>query len=323
MRKQILGLCALALTISASLAGETTLTSLQGLPICGLHASHSFAVTLRQSTRIAENGVKITIDERLEPYLEVALRESILYLGFKELPRELRVFDEWCRPAVAEVTLSRLDRLAVSGFASVKPVGAFSGAAALIETSGFSKIDPIVIRVAGNEDSEINLSGISSADITLKGAKGADIKVIGKSTLTLDCGTVRDLGINIGSISSATVKGGALSMKVECSGSSKLSLDCGAIRSFDISTFGVSSVIASGSADKVDAESGGNSKIDLKNLKAKDVVCKASGVSGITVWTTGSLDAHVSGNSAIRYRADGYIRLNTDNSGRGSISTIR
>lgn len=323
MRKQILGLCAaLALTLPAALAGETTLTSAQGIGIRGLRAGSAFAVTLRQSASTSENGIKVTIDQRLKPYLEVRLQKGILHLGFNDLPRELQSIDKWSCTPTAEVTLSRIDQLIASGMASIKPVGAFSGAAAEIETSGMGKIEPITIAVTGTDETEVSVSGMSSADITLKGAKGADIKVSGSANLTLDCGAVQSLDIVVSGMSAATVKGGAPSTETECSGSSRLTLECGSIRSLDASTSGSSSMTASGSADKVVAEASGSSRISLREFKAKTVSAETSGMSGITVWATESLDASSSGSSSVRYRADGDIRLSASKSGMASISPI-
>lgn len=322
MRKQIFGLCAaLALSIPALFAGETTLTSFQESDIRGLHVGHTFAVTVRQSASAAKNGVKVTIDDRLKPYLDVRLEKGILHLGFDDLPRDLQDAGKWSRPAVAEVTLSRIDRLTVSGLASVKAEGTFTGAADAIEASGIGKIGPIAIQVIGTGTTDVTASGMGSIALTLQGAVGVDVKASGSSNLSLDCGAVRDLSIVVGGMSSATVKGGAPSIETECSGSSKLSLDCGAIGSLDATASGMASMTVIGSADKVDAESSGSSHIDLKEFKTKDAVCETSGMSGITVWTTGSLDANASGSSRIRYRGDGKIRFST--SGMASISTIK
>ncbi|MCC8061745.1 MAG: DUF2807 domain-containing protein [Rikenellaceae bacterium] len=324
MKKQIFGLCAaLALSIPAAFAGETTLTSSRGIPINGLQAGHTFAVTLRQSANTAENGVTVTIDEWLKPYLEVRLEKGILHLGFKDLPRGLQDAGKWSRPATAEVTLNRIDRLGASGLASVKPVGTFTGAAAEITASGIGKIGPITIDVTGGSGTEVNTSGMGSIEnLTLKNAKGISAEANGNSHLTLDCGSVASLDIEVSGMSSATVKGGAPSTKAECGGSSKLSLDCGTIRSLDASTSGMSSITATGNADNVTAEADGSSHINLKELKTKNVTAETSGMSGITAWVTESLDADASGSSSIRYRADNKIRLSASKSGMGSISNL-
>lgn len=323
MKKQLLALCAaLTLSLPAALAGETTLTSARGLPIHGLQAGHAFAVTLRQSADAARNGVQVTIDERLKPYLNVTLRGGILTLGFEDLPRALQDAGKWCRPAIAEVTLSRVDRLIVSGMASVKPEGAFSGSAEQVKASGMGRIGPITIAVTGSQTTEINISGMSKADITLRGGKGAAVRVSGQSKLVLDCGAVQSLDIEAGGMSNATVKGGAPSMETECSGQSKLSLDCGSIRSLGITASGMASATANGSAESVTAEASGNSHINLKELKAEKVTCETSGMSGITCYPTASLDASASGSSSVRYRSDETLRTNLSKSGMAGIAKI-
>ncbi|WP_274958012.1 hypothetical protein [Millionella massiliensis] len=71
MKRQLLSLgLTLGLSISTALAASTTLKSAQGLAIHGLDAGHTFTVTLRQSTSQEQNGVTVTIDERLKPYLD-------------------------------------------------------------------------------------------------------------------------------------------------------------------------------------------------------------------------------------------------------------
>lgn len=314
---------AAALSLGTALAGETTLTSAQGIAINGLSAGHTFGVTVRQSSDASRNGVKVTIDERLKPYLEVTVRGGILSIGFRDLPRSLQDAGKWCRPATAEVTLSRIDRLTASGLSSVKAEGTFTGAASRIEASGMGKIGPIDITVTGSQPTEIEVSGLSAIDLTLKGAKGITADAGGSSRLTLDCGAVPSLGIEIDGMSSANVKGGAPNTIAEADGSSKLSLECGAIRSLNASTSGMSSITASGSADQVTAEADGSSHINLKELKAKSVLAETSGMSGITAWITESLDASADGSSTVRYRADGNIRLKTSKSGMSSISSIQ
>lgn len=323
MKKQLLALCAaLTLTIPAALAGPTTLTSAQGLSINGLHAGHTFAVTLRQSDNKAQNSVKVTIDERLKPYLVVTVNSGILTLGFEDIPRNLQNTSKWSCPATAEVTLSRIDRLIVSGMASVKPEGAFSGSAEQVKASGMGKIGAITIAVTGSHTSDINVSGMSNANITLRGGKGASVRVSGQSKLALDCGAVQSLGIEAGGMSNATVKGGAPTMESKCSGQSKLSLDCGTIRSLTAITSGMASATVTGTAESVTAEASGNSHINLKELKAQRVKCETSGMSGISCYPTVSLDASASGNSSVRYRAGGALQTQLHKSGMSSISTL-
>lgn len=315
MKKQLLALCAaLTLTIPAALAGPTTLTSAQGLSINGLHAGHTFAVTLRQSDNKAQNSVKVTIDERLKPYLVVTVNSGILTLGFEDLPRNLQNTSKWSCPATAEVTLSRVDRLSASGMASIRPEGTFSGSAGQIKASGMSKIGAITIAVTGSQTSDINVSGMSKADITLQGGNGAAVRVSGQAKLSL--------GIEVSGMSSATVQGGAPTMETKCSGQSKLSLDCGTIRSLTAITSGMASATVTGTAESVTAEASGNSHVNLKELKAQRVKCETSGMSGISCYPTVSLDASASGNSSVRYRAGGALQTQLRKSGMSSISTL-
>lgn len=323
MKKQLLALCAaLTLSLPAALAGPTTLTSSQGLAINGLHAGSTFAVTLRQSDNTAQNSIKVTIDERLKPYLEVTVSGGILKLGFRDLPRELQKTNKWSCPATAEVTLSRVDRLIVSGMASVKPEGAFSGSAEQVKASGMGKIGAITIALTGSHTSDISVSGMSNANITLRGGKGASVRVSGQSKLALDCGAVQSLDIEARGMSNATVKGGAPTMETECSGQSKLSLDCGTIRSLTASTSGMASATVTGTAESVTAEASGNSHINLKELKAQRVKCETSGMSGISCYPTVSLDASASGNSSVRYRAGGALQTRLQKSGMSRISSL-
>lgn len=324
MKKQLLALCAaLALSIPATLAGKTTLTSAQGLPINGLQAGSTFQVTLRQSDNAARNGVKVTIDERLKPYLEVTLRSGILTLGFQDLPRNLQDASNWLCPATAEVILSRIDRLGASGLSNIKPEGSFSGAAAEIKASGSSRIGPLTIAVTGGDANEVKVSGLSQIEsLTLKNARTAEVTASGSSRLAVDCGAVSSLGIEVSGMSNATVKGGAPSTVATVSGSAGLRLDCGAIRSLNITASGMASSSAAGSAESVTAEASGSSHINLKELKAQRVKCETSGMSGITCCPTVSLDASASGSSSVRYRAGGTLRTTLSKSGMGSIVKI-
>lgn len=284
----------LLFSMTAALAGEKTVTPSQGVRLTGLRASHTFKVTLHQSDDASRNGVRITLDERLEPYLKAEVSGGILRLGFEELPKELQNTEKWSCPATAEVTLSRIDRLAVSGMASIHTDDTFSGTASQIDASGMGRIDPITIAVTGNGTPEIGVSGMGRIDVTLRNpVAGMGIDASGMSRLRL----THDAKSN--------------NTKINASGKGEVDLTLQETGSMTLHASGMATITASGQTERLEARSSGQARLELGDLNSAEVDCNASGMSHIVCRVTESIDASASGKSSIRVAADRAIRINT------------
>lgn len=285
MKKIFLALCAgLVLSLGVVSAATQTRVTVQSKSLCGLHAGSTFTVTLRQNSDPAAAKAIITIDPRLEPYLERKIEDGVLTLGFKDLPRELQSAGKWSCPATAEVTVTGLKHLSTSGLANVKAEGSFSGRIDQISSSGNSRIGALDLTVPHDASFKIETSGLSSVSLTLHGGSR---------------------------------------LNAEASGNSNQQLDFGSLESLEGSTSGLSHITATGSAQRVEAEASGNSGQSLVGVKAASVECSTSGLSKITCHPTRSLKAEASGNSRINYQGGAAgLQTNFDKSGMSSISAI-
>lgn len=293
----------LFLAAPAVAGGQKTLAPIQGERLSGIRASHAFSITLHRSDEASRNGVRLTIDERLEPYLKASVSGGILRLGFEELPQELQNTANWSCPATADVTLSRLDRIDLSGMASVRTSDTFEGSRPNIDLSGMSRVEALTLSVVGGGKAEIDVSGMSRVDLTLRNPmSGVEVDASGMShvRLTLD-GKVDDTEIDI-------------------SGKSRIDLSVSETAEMEIDASGMSAVSASGKADRLEAEVSGNSHLDLGDLTVAEADCEATGASSIVCRVTQGITASASGKSSIRVRADRTIRMKTQTSTMSKIT---
>ena len=292
----------LLFSMTAALAGEKTVTPSQGVRLTGLQAGHCFKVTLHQSDDTDRNGVRITLDERLEPYLKAEVSGGMLRLGFEELPKVLQNTENWSCPATAEVTLARIDRLSVSGKASVHTDDTFSGTASQIEASGMGHISPITIAVTGKGTPEIDVSGMGHIDATLRN------EVAG---MKIDASGMGRLRLTHDAQSSDT--------KIDASGQSKIDLTLQETGSMDIDASGMASVTASGKTDRLEATTSGQTRLEFGDLSSTEADCTASGMSHMVCRVTKGIDAAASGSSSIRVLADQAIRMHTRTSAMAKV----
>lgn len=292
--KPFILLGALLFSMTTALAGEKTVTPSQGVRLTGLRASHTFKVTLYQSDDARRNGVRITLDERLEPYLVATVSGGILRLGFEELPKELRNTDKWSCPATAEVTLSRINRLAASGMASVHTDDTFSGTASQINASGMGQIDPITIAVTGNGTPEIGVSGMGRIDVTLRNPVARmKIDASGMSRLRLTHDAKSD------------------DTKINASGKGEIDLTLQETGSMTLHASGMATITADGQTERLEAATSGQARLELGDMTIVEADCEAIGMSSIVCRVTQGIDASASGTSSIRIVADRAIRINT------------
>lgn len=276
-------LSALLFSVTAAVAGETTLIPSQGTQLTGLRAGHTFNVTLHQSDDLGRNGVQVTLDERLTPYLRAEVHDGILRLGFEELPKELENSSNWSCPATAEVTLSRIDRLAVSGMASVHTDDTFSGTAAKIHASGMGRIDPMTIDVTGTSTSEIGLSGMGQIDLTLRNlAEETKVDASGMSRLRLTLDTK------------------SKKTRIDASGRGQIDLTLPETAAMNIQASGTASISVAGKTDRLEAAASGGACLKLGDLSAAEAECSASGMGSIVCRVTEGIDASASGGT--RYK---------------------
>ncbi|MDE5944978.1 MAG: DUF2807 domain-containing protein [Rikenella sp.] len=305
MRTSIFLLLSTALfwTQPAAAGDQKTLAPIQGEQLRGIRASHTFSITLHRSDDASRNGVSLTIDERLEPYLKASVSGGILRLGFEELPKELQNTANWSCPATADVTLSRLDRIDLSGMASVRTSDTFSGTAPQIDLSGMSRVEALTISVVGGGKPDIDVSGMSRIDLTLRNPmSGVEVDASGMSHVRL------------------TLDGKVDATKIDISGKSRVDLSVSETAAMEIEASGLSTVSASGKADRLEAEVSGNSNLDLGNLTVAEADCEATGMSSIVCRVTQGIDASASGKSSIRVHADRTIRMKTEASTMSKIT---
>jgi hypothetical protein len=133
---------------------------------------------------------------------------------------------------------------------------------------------------------------------------------------------VKDLGgINTSgswTVTSAAIK--TVTMDIVISGSGDVRVDALAVDKLTANISGSGTLNLSGKALSQSIDISGSGKVLEGDLNTQDTTVRISGSGNVTVWVTGTLEAHVSGSGDISYY--GSPTVNFDKSGSGSMHSL-
>lgn len=238
----------------------------------GINAGGVFDITLTKST---VNSVTTTADEEIAKYIMVKVKDGVLHLDLdsKNMPAALKRNMKYIK---ANVTISQLDRLFISGAAKLKSNGHFITTTFKGDFSGAVIVDGLNIT---SENSSIQVSGASKLDIKGK-SQSVKYDISGASVVTID----HESG----------------DLEIGGSGASKMNFSGNAIRT-EVSVSGATNVKMRGSSNTAKFEASGASVLDAEHFNVKDAEIEASGVCNIRTNVSGSISAELSGGSSLLY----------------------
>ena len=206
MKKTLLILCA-ALTIG----GRTALAqekmdarTVETGHLSGVEARSGFDVILKQG---ASSGAVISVDSRLEPYLQVEIEDGILRIGFDNIPIGLQRRN---LARKAEITVNALERLDVHSGSRVVGNGSFTAPACDIDAKTVS----VDVRsgakavVSGFAD-RLEASTSSGATANLRDLQARNVQADASSGSSLRCCATRSIRGRASSGASVRYAGGA------------------------------------------------------------------------------------------------------------------
>ncbi len=217
MKKFLLAAATLLLCISA---GAGTITrNFPGLDsFFGIDISSNFDITLQQGEEYSATAV---IDTEMEQYLNVNVRNNILYVSIKGAPTKLvNQINSLSAPhPTLTITMPDLSSIHLSGSCSLTSEETFQGLRGDFDIflSGASSIDRLSV-AAGELDMDI--SGTSKACI-LAECSSVEIAAAGMASVSVT-GNCDEYGVETGGSAKVTLIGSASELECECSGASHL-----------------------------------------------------------------------------------------------------
>lgn len=289
MKKVLMFLVAMAICSVNLFAGDVT-RDIKVSSFSKLNVSYCFDVTVEKS---ADEYLTITIDEEYEPYLNVKVRDGVLFIGIDSdnLPKRLSKNNSG-KTFKARIGVCNLEVLSMSGatsfysddqFEPMKFRGNFSGAAKVNKL----KLETYEGKFSVSGASLLHLSGL---------VNDCDMEVSGASKVKMDI-TSRKTEVDISGASNANINGDYGELDVESSGASNCNLG------------GNAKVL------KID----GSGACNFKGEEMSAIICEVelSGASKGSVTAVEYLEVELSGASRLVYNGD-VAKLDVDDISSGS-----
>ncbi len=249
-------------------------------------ASQTFKVTITPGEPFS---VIVRADDNVQPYLDVRVQGSNLWLGLDNKHN----YNLSNVTLQADVTMPELVYISASGTSSVTANGFVTDQAFTARASGASSI--MLDVEAGAMTFEA--SGGSAISGTCVAAGGVQMDASGESHLAL------------------TGSGGG-TLTLDLSGGSQFNGMINIPGDVTLNASGISLIMLTGSGGTLALETSGGSRAFLDGFSATDGTVSASGDSQVAVNLNGTLNATVSGTSTVTYR--GAVTLGTIEQSTGS-----
>lgn len=289
MKKVLMFLVAMAICSVNLFAGDVT-RDIKVSSFSKLNVSYCFDVTVEKS---ADEYLTITIDEEYEPYLNVKVRDGVLFIGIDSdnLPKKLRKNNSETT-FIAKVGVKNLHKIEMSGATSFYSDEVFS-----------------VREFKGKFSGAVNVKKLMVV------ADEGDFEASGATKLNLE-GEVGDGSVEISGASSVSMNVISGDMEVEASGASNVNIE-GEYGELDVECSGASNAKLSGVARSLGLGGSGASKLKAEDMKADYCEVDFSGASSGSVNAIRHLEVDLSGASKLVYNGN-VQRLELDDISSGS-----
>lgn len=192
-----------------------------------------------------------------------------------------------------------------------------------INGSHFKKYETsydLKIIISGYKLSELDLStnSILYSENNTINDKNLNVKLSGASILNLNDIAVEKANFKLSGASIININSFKTnSLDIEMSGASIINVENININNIDAELSGASFLNFEGEVFDFDLELSGASSLSNYELRIKSLTVDASGASNIKVYVTDSINGHISGASALRYK--GYPNINVKSSGASNV----
>ena len=262
----------------------------------GLSVSWIYKVEL---TRASRYSVSVDAPDFIIPYLRVEVRDGVLCLDVRELPRDIKRKIENGRNEVrAYVSMPELLSLQMSGAASLSTRDEFQHK---------------------NNSFDLRLSGASSARGLSVRATEADIDCSGASKFDLK-GDFDRVDLVLSGAANGSLDASPKGADLKLSGSAKLNWK-GKAGKVDVIASGAANLQFEGAATNLSVNGSGAAKINAALAPARTAGVVLSGAAKCDVDVLDALDANLSGAASCRYHATDAVRVTTHAVSRGASLT--
>lgn len=317
MKKFALCLLALSgLALGACAQQAVRLTKYEGRPIDRVVISHGFDVTLTQGRN---TRAVVEISPELENNLIFTLEGTTLTISLREMPRG------WNRKKPhlkADIVVSALNRLELSGSVDLQGQGTFTGKNVVLSSTGACDIDQLHLQVAGTFNGDFsgasetkNLSVSADGDVLLKVTGASELN----SPTTLS--TPKQVKVQLTGAAEADevfVKAGNFSLNQSGASESKVQAK---VTDLDVALSGGSECEMAGQTSSLRVNCVSASEYKGRGLSSKQATVTASGGADVELGVTGTAELTSSGASSIGYTGTPTIRRQ-ESSGGSSIKKI-
>lgn len=272
MRKMFTLLLVAVFTVTAAFAQETTTKKYQFGSITGIDAGYVYHVKVSQGN---SNQVEVICPTYLEKYMEINAFNGVLYLKMN-LPNNFRHPKNTSQQIEVNLQMQTISSINLGGAASLVAQGDF-------------KTDHLECELGGATNaSGLNISG-----------RYLELECGGASNLKLN-GHFDKMDAESSGASKVTLKGNMQEISADVNGASQFSYT-GESRSIDIEASGASKATLSGKCGSIKIECSGASSVNAQAMLTNDASAEATGVSKISVYSSGILKADATTSSTVQY----------------------
>ena len=259
-------------------------------PFDAIEASNGFKV----STSASDNyGVKLTVDDALESYVECYVRSGVLHIGLdeknipKDIRRQYKGRNSGDPTLVATVYMPTLKSLTLNDDSEFINSSNLSGDNFSLTMSGTSKINDLKI-VARTVSMNLSKNAkLSNANVSAEG--DINLTTDGKSVITLSCA--------------------AENLAFSAAGSSEISISGNIEKKVNATIASSSKTTITGSAETLAISGKGiSSKVDASSFKISDCSLSISGAD-VKVSASNSIELDLGKGAEVTYSGDPTVKI--------------
>ena len=280
------------LTLALAISGfaQTRAIEHDFSPFDAIEASNGFKV----STSASDNyGVKLTVDDALESYVECYVRGGVLHIGLddknipKDIKRQYKGRNSGDPTLVAIVYMPTLKSLTLNDESEFVNSTNLSGDRFTLTMGGSSKINDLKVVAKIVSLNLAKSAKLSNANVTAEG--DLTLSTDGKSIVTLDCA--------------------AENLIISAAGSSEITLNGNIEKNLAATIASSSKTTLAGSADVLDVNGKGiSSRVDASGLKVSRGILSVSGAS-VKVNASDNLELDLGKGAEVTYTGDPVIKI--------------
>ena len=263
----------------------------------GLNIGWTYKVELNCASRY---GVTVEAPDFIFPYLKVEVRNGILVLDTKELPRDIRrKIEALSRSGEIRAIVSMPELTTLS----------MSGASQLTTQDEFRH---------RNDHFSMRLSGATNVSTTVKAVE-AVIECSGAAKFNIT-GEFDRVDLELSGAANGTLAASPKMAQLELSGAVKLFWK-GNLGKTEIQAAGAVSAEIEGAVNELKLDGSGAAKVNTAKAPSRNADIRLSGAAKCEIDVRESLNVSLSGATTCRYHASDRLRISTQSISRGSSLT--